>query len=194
MYEHVRVQSYMLMYDEILLHWILLLYVLAQGVYQLAMRTLIAYNEHNWWLLFSNDENYDASFNGVSVSLLLSMQFALTAQMQCSYDNPFFSILLFIFGIRNSLKFFNLIRVHVAVKDRAINEVVVRLPGMRTLSPYVLKFGHWVADTVVYASLLVLGLRLSAEGSEAYVTTVAGMLFMSLLAGAALHAQSHSGN
>lgn len=185
MYEHVRVQSYMLLYDEILLHWILLFYVVAQAAYQLFVRVLSAYEDPNCFrMIWNNLAKEDRElFNGVSVSLLLSIQFTLTAQMQCSYDNPFFSILLFIFGIRNALKFFNLIRIHVR-----------KLQGTSTVGipSHVLKFGHWAADTVVYASLLVLGLRLSSQGPEAYITAVTGQMFMSLLAGAALHAQSHS--
>ena len=160
--KHFSTQSYMLMYDEIILHYIVLSYVIALSV------TLIATRYYK----------QSPDINAVSISSLLGILLALTAELQASYDNPFLQLLTYIFATRNFLKFMNFIRIHVYISN----------PWWKV---YV-KIAHWMADTFVLCSILGYGVQVSTSSSAEYITTLVSLLFMSMLTGTALHAHSYN--
>ena len=152
----------MLIYDEIILHYIILFYVIALSVMLLGTRYY----------------KQSPDINAVSISSLLGILLALTAELQASYDNPFLQLLTYIFATRNFLKFMNLIRIHVYKSDPPWKAFV--------------KITHWLADTFVLCSILGYGVQVSASSSAEYITTLVSLLFMSLLTGTALHAHSYN--
>ena len=163
--KHYTNQSFMLMYDEIILHYIVLCYVIALSVALIGTRYY----------------KQSPDINAVSISSLLGILLALTAELQASYDNPFLQLLTYIFATRNFLKFMNLIRIHLYTPK----------PTWEKLNAFV-KTGHWLADTFVLCSILAYGLQVSSSGSAEYITMLVSLLFMSLLTGTALHAHSYN--
>lgn len=180
LYEHTQTQSFMLMYDEIVLHYVLLLYVIAQGLYQIQQRARWARAQPSKLSFFQTSTQDEDHINGVSVSMLLCIQLTLTAEMQTSYDNPFLQILTFIFAVRNFLKFMNLMQKHIHTEHLQL----------RLSNTTLLKVLHWMLDTLVLCFLIVSGFRVSADSAEEYVAGSTSLLFMSMLAGTALHCHS----
>ena len=115
--KHYTNQSFMLMYDEIILHYIVLCYVIALSVALIGTRYY----------------KQSPDINAVSISSLLGILLALTAELQASYDNPFLQLLTYIFATRNFLKFMNLIRIHLYTPE----------PTWKKLNAFV-KTGHWL--------------------------------------------------
>lgn len=168
--QHVQNQTFMLMYDEVVLHYILLTYVVVQASVQILCR--ISAN------IFSEKSEERASIT--SISSLLCIQLLLTAEMQNSYDNPFLNILTLVFGIRNFFKFMNLTQTHIF--DRVLSKWEI-----------IFKFLHWIVDTCVFISILVYGFTISSDSYESYMTTCGAIMFMSFLTGTALHVHSSHG-
>ena len=182
--QHATNQTFMLMYDEVVLHYILLTYVIVQATVQMGcrIRTIWKFKQYNERALSGHispkESEQPASIT--SISSLLCIQLLLTAEMQNSYDNPFLNILTLVFGIRNFFKFMNLTQTHIF--DKPINK--------RTI---IFKFLHWFIDTCVFISILVYGFTVSSDSYETYMTTCGAIMFMSFLTGTALHVHSSQG-
>ena len=183
--QHVENQTFMLMYDEVVLHYILLTYVLVQASVQILCRIVWTYKQQKTNRVHTLSENISPEKSEqrasiTSISSLLCIQLLLTAEMQNSYDNPFLNILTLVFGIRNFFKFMNLTQTHIF--DTALNKWEI-----------IFKFLHWIVDTCVFISILVYGFTISSDSYETYMTTCGAIMFMSFLTGTALHVHSSHG-
>ena len=170
---HIQTQSFMLLYEEIILHYILLWYIISQSSGQLLKKTYILLCDSP--VTSKTSETHD-EINGISISALLCIQLALTAELQNSYDNPFLQILTMIFGVRNCLKFMNLLRKYNSESK---------------LFKF-WKLVHWVCDSFVFCSLLVCGVRISAQSEEENIVTCTAIIFIGFLTGTLLHRHSQN--
>jgi hypothetical protein len=115
-----------------------------------------------------------------TLGLLVCVQLILTAHLQGSYDNPFFSILVILFGMRSFLKFLNFNLVY-SVENRSSETTLV----------IYLKLMFVCIDTFTLASMLELGVRSAARSEVEYVSTASGILLITVLGGAFLHEVIH---
>jgi hypothetical protein len=131
--------------------------------------------------LGKDDEGRKPTSHDVStLGLLVCVQLILTAHLQGSYDNPFFSILVIIFGMRSFLKFLNFNLVY-SVENRSSETTLV----------IYLKLMFVCIDTFTLASMLELGVRSAARSEVEYVSTASGILLITVLGGAFLHEVIH---
>ena len=180
--QHVTNQTFMLMYDEVVLHYILLTYVIVQASVQILCRIIWKFKLHKKnrvhpLLEDISPEGSEQPASITSISSLLCIQLLLTAEMQNSYDNPFLNILTLVFGIRNFFKFMNLTQTHIF--DTPLSKWKI-----------IFKFLHWFVDTCVLISIFVYGFTVSSDSYETYMTTCGAIMFMSFLTGTALHVHS----
>lgn len=105
-----------------------------------------------------------------SIGTLIALQFLLTASMNSSYDNPFYDILCFMFGVRSFLKFLNIIAIHIPHANYSIQKIL-----------------HTILDLGVFVCLLYFGLHIKSESDEMYLSVLSTVLLFSVLGGTILH-------
>ena len=115
-----------------------------------------------------------------TLGLLVCVQLILTAHLQGSYDNPFFSILVILFGMRSFLKFLNFNLVY---------SVETKMPETHLVLYQKLTF--LCIDTFTLASMLELGVLSSARSEVEYASTASGILLIIVLGGSFLHEIIH---
>lgn len=111
-----------------------------------------------------------SEYDFTAVGTLLVLQFVLTANMHNSYDNPFYDILCFLFGMRSFFKFLNVIAIHIPHYRCALWKIL-----------------HTLLDTFVFCSQLYLGLRIKSESEEIYTARLSTIILFSVLGGTILH-------
>lgn len=119
-------------------------------------------------------EDFFADKGGTAIGTLIAAQVLLSLELNQTIDSPFLGIYVCLFGLRNFLKFLNLLRLHYQ---------------QRTLTPFrkVKKTLETVADMFVFVCLIVIGMQVSAESSEDYASTAGSVLLISLLSGTLAH-------
>jgi len=102
---------------------------------------------------------------------LIAVLLLLTAHLQNTYETPFLSILVIIFGARSFLKFLNFALVHTQQKFLFVCYKLVIL----------------LCDTFVFLAVLELAVRSGARKKTEYAITAAGLILLSILGGVFLH-------
>ena len=112
----------------------------------------------------------DSSIN--TTGALIAVLLLLTAHLQNTYETPFLSIFVIIFGARNFLKFLNLTLHHsrAASAEFACFKLFVLL-----------------TDTFAFVAVLELAVRTAARSSSEYASTAAGLELLSALGGVFLY-------
>jgi hypothetical protein len=117
---------------------------------------------------FSNDRG------GTAIGTLIAAQVLLSLELNQTIDSPFLSIYVSLFGLRNFLKFLNLVRLHYASKT---------LTTLRKVR----KTLETIADMFVFACLIVIGMKVSADSAIEYGSAVGSVVLISVLSGALAH-------
>jgi hypothetical protein len=166
--------------EEQVLDWILYVYswfhIVVQGL------TVFYYRSRpNPYTLVHDDGGEKSMTHDIStLGLLVCVQLILTAHLQGSYDNPFFSILVILFGMRSFLKFLNFNLVY---------SVETKMPETHLVLYQKLTF--LCIDTFTLASMLELGVLSSARSEVEYASTASGILLIIVLGGSFLHEVIH---
>jgi hypothetical protein len=108
-----------------------------------------------------------------AVGPLIAAQVLLSLELNETIDTPFLGIYVSLFGLRNFLKFLNLVNLHYQ------RQAPLRAKLRKTLEA--------LADTVVFACLLGIGVQVAADSREQYAADVVGLCMISILAGTLLH-------
>jgi len=166
--------------EEQVLDWILYVYswfhIVVQGLTVILNRAC-----PNPYTPVHDDGGEKSMTHDIStLGLLVCVQLILTAHLQGSYDNPFFSILVILFGMRSFLKFLNFNLVH---------SVGSNIPGTHLILYQKLIF--LCIDTFTLASMLELGVLSSARSEVEYASTASGILLIIVLGGSFLHKIIH---
>ena len=103
---------------------------------------------------------------------LVCVLLVLTAHMQNTYDTPFLTIFVLVFGARSFLKFLNLALRHAP-----------QAAGMLVAG----KFVGLCADTVIFGVILELGVRTSMDSENKYNNSAAELQLLSCLGGVFLY-------
>lgn len=123
------------------------------------------------------DKSAQADFfsaeGGTAIGLLIAAQVLLSIEMNETIDSPFLQIYIVLFGLRNFLKFLNLVRLHYAMYQG-----LVRFK----------KTAEAIVDLIVFAVLIEVALNISAENTEDYMLSAASLLLTSVVCGALTHA------
>lgn len=109
-----------------------------------------------------------------AVGPLVATQALLSLELNQTIDTPFLSIYVVLFGLRNFLKFLNLINLHCR-RDALSNSVKIR------------KTAETLADTFVFTCLVAIGMQVAAESREQYASNVWALYMVSILTGTLLH-------
>jgi hypothetical protein len=112
----------------------------------------------------------DSSVN--TTGALIAVLLLLTAHLQNTYETPFLSIFVIIFGARSFLKFLNLTLQH----SRAASALFACF-----------KLAVLLADTFAFVAVLELAVRTAARSSSQYASTAAGLELLSVLGGVFLY-------
>ena len=112
----------------------------------------------------------DRSVN--TTGALIAVLLLLTAHLQNTYETPFLSIFVIIFGARNFLKFLNLTLHH----SRAASALFACF-----------KLAVLLTDTFAFVAVLELAVRTAARSSSEYASTAAGLELLSALGGVFLY-------
>ncbi len=112
----------------------------------------------------------DRSVN--TTGALIAVLLLLTAHLQNTYETPFLSIFVIIFGARSFLKFLNLTLQH----SRAASALFACF-----------KLAVLLADTFAFVAVLELAVRTAARSSSQYASTAAGLELLSVLGGVFLY-------
>jgi hypothetical protein len=135
----------------------------------------------NLYTLLRDDGGEKSMTHDIStLGLLVCVQLILTAHLQGSYDNPFFSILVILFGMRSFLKFLNF---------NIVYSVESKMPETHLILYQKLIF--LCIDTFTLASMLELGVLSSARSEVEYASTASGILLIIVLGGSFLHEIIH---
>jgi len=113
--------------------------------------------------LIGGPPDHSVNTTGALIAVLL----LLTAHLQNTYETPFLSIFVIIFGARSFLKFLNLALRHSRKGAR---------------------FAAWklavlLVDTIAFVAVLELAVRAAARSRSEYACSAAGLLLLSALAG-----------
>jgi len=119
------------------------------------------------------DSSFFSSAGAAAVGPLIATQVLLSLELNQTIDTPFLSIYVSLFGLRNFLKFLNLVNLHY---EQELN-VYTKL----------LKTFEALADTFVFACLIGIGVQVVADTREQYAADVIGLCMISILAGTLLH-------
>lgn len=120
----------------------------------------------------SAHSDFFSAAGGTAIGLLIAAQVLLSIEMNETIDSPFLSIYIVLFGLRNFLKFLNLVRLHYDM-----HHGIVRYK----------KMAEAVVDIFVFAALVEIGVNISAESTEDYVLSVVSLLLTSVFCGALTH-------
>jgi hypothetical protein len=117
---------------------------------------------------FSNDRG------GTAIGTLIAAQVLLSLELNQTIDSPFLSIYVSLFGLRNFLKFLNLLRLHY---------------HSQTLTTFrkVKKTLETIADTCVFICLIVIGMKVSTDSGDDSASAVGSVMFISMLSGTLAH-------
>jgi hypothetical protein len=118
----------------------------------------------------SDTEHHPQSCN--TTGTLVCVLLVLTAHMQNTYDTPFLTIFVLVFGARSFLKFLNLALGHAPTAA-----------GMLVAW----KFVGLCADTVIFGVILELGVRTSMDSENQYNNNAAALQLLSCLGGVFLY-------
>ena len=118
----------------------------------------------------SDTEHHPQSCN--TTGTLVCVLLVLTAHMQNTYDTPFLTIFVLVFGARSFLKFLNLALRHAP-----------QAAGMLVAG----KFVGLCADTVIFGVILELGVRTSMDSENKYNNSAAELQLLSCLGGVFLY-------
>jgi hypothetical protein len=121
----------------------------------------------------ATDESFFSSRGAAAVGPLIAAQVLLSLELNQSIDTPFLSIYVCLFGLRNFLKFLNLLNLHFQQASDLQNKL------FKTLEVF--------ADTFVFACLIGIGVQIAVESREQYAADVVGLCVVSILAGTLLH-------
>ena len=111
----------------------------------------------------------DRSVN--TTGALIAVLLLLTAHLQNTYETPFLSVFVIIFGARSFLKFLNFTLRHSrAASLNACYKLAVLL-----------------ADTFAFLAIIELAVRTAARSSSDFASTAAGLELVSVLGGAFLY-------
>jgi len=111
----------------------------------------------------------DRSVN--TTGALIAVLLLLTAHLQNTYETPFLSVFVIIFGARSFLKFLNFTLRHSrAASLNACYKLAVLL-----------------ADTFAFLAIIELAVRTAARSSSEFASTAAGLELVSVLGGAFLY-------
>jgi hypothetical protein len=172
--------------EEQILDWILYSYSWLHIVVQLVTVCYFKEVPYPYIILRSSDaekevEGPESTSHDIStLGLLVCVQLILTAHLQGSYDNPFLSILVILFGTRSFLKFLNF-NLKYSVEARSPDQSFV------VYSKLIFLF----IDTFTLASMLELGVRIGARSGLEYASTASGLLLIIVLGGTFLHEVIH---
>jgi len=117
---------------------------------------------------FSNDRG------GTAIGTLLAAQVLLSLELNQTIDSPFLSIYVSLFGLRNFLKFLNLVRLHYNSQT-----LTTRIKVKKTLET--------IADIFVFVCLMVIGMKVSADSGTDYGSAVGSVVLISTLSGTLAH-------
>jgi hypothetical protein len=117
---------------------------------------------------FSNDRS------GTTIGTLIVAQVLLSLELNQTIDSPFLSIYVSLFGLRNFLKFLNLVRLHYNSKTL-------------TTPTKVKKTLETIADIFVFICLIVIGMKVSADSGNDYGSAVGSVVLISILSGTLTH-------
>jgi hypothetical protein len=117
---------------------------------------------------FSNDRS------GTAIGTLIAAQVLLSLELNQTIDSPFLSIYVSLFGLRNFLKFLNLVRLHYNSKT-----LTTPMKVKKTLET--------IADIFVFICLIVIGMKVSADSGNDYGSAVGSVVLISILSGTLTH-------
>jgi hypothetical protein len=109
-----------------------------------------------------------------AVGPLVATQTLLSIELNQTIDTPFLSIYVVLFGLRNFLKFLNLINLHCR-RDALSKSAKLR------------KTAETLADTFVFTCLVGIGMQVAAESREQYASNVWVLYVISILTGTLMH-------
>jgi hypothetical protein len=120
-----------------------------------------------------SDHSFFSSAGAAAVGPLIAAQVLLSLELNQTIDTPFLSIYVSLFGLRNFLKFLNLVNLHYQ------RETSMHTKLLKTLEA--------LADIFVFACLIGIGVQVAADSREQYAAEVVGLCMISILAGTLLH-------
>lgn len=124
------------------------------------------------------DEDTHSDFfsekGAAAVGPLVATQTLLSIELNQTIDTPFLSIYVILFGLRNFLKFLNLINLHCR-RDALSSSAKLR------------KTAETIADTFVFTCLVGIGMQVAAESREQYASNVWVLYVISILTGTLMH-------
>ena len=160
----VLVENVLVVVEETILQLILILYTLMHTSIRLWLHTR------------KTDDSADSveEHGGTAIGVLLTTQVLLSLELNFTIASPFLQIYVCVFGIRNFLKFLNLLLRHYK-KDN------------RSLGTHLKKTCELLSDVFVFGCLISIGIKLSSENTDVYVSTTANILLVSILGGTLAH-------
>lgn len=166
----VFTDSLLIMEEEIVLQIVCSIYTLLHtGMHIFRHLHRVGVDEKEW----SSDNNFFSTTGAAAVGPLIATQVLLSLELNQTIDTPFLNIYVSLFGLRNFLKFLNLVNLHYQQQI--------------SMQAKLLKTFEALADTFVFACLIGIGVQLVADTSEQYTTDVTGLCMISILAGTLLH-------
>ena len=120
------------------------------------------------------DGGFFSETGAAAVGPLIAAQTILSLELNETIDTPFLSMFVALFGLRNFLKFLNLVRLHYR-----------QYPACKTQT--IRKTIESIADTFIFACLVSIGMKVAAESREQYASNVMVVLMISILAGTLMH-------
>jgi hypothetical protein len=120
------------------------------------------------------DGGFFSETGAAAVGPLVAAQTILSLELNETIDTPFLSMFVALFGLRNFLKFLNLVRLHYRQYPTCRNQTIR-------------KTAESLADTFIFACLVGIGMKIAAESREQYASNVLVVLMISILTGTLMH-------
>jgi hypothetical protein len=166
-------ESVLIIAEEVTLQVILSLYVLVHASIRLCLHTNKRKVEDK--LDFSDPQG------GTVIGMLIAAQVLLSLELNNTIDSPFLGLYVSLFGIRNFLKFLNLVLLHYKRVDKSTKKRVADDPTLLK------KTCELLSDVFVFGALVVIGIQVSANSTEEYMSTAGTVLLISVLGGTLAH-------
>ena len=165
-------ESVLILAEEVTLQVILSLYVLVHASIRLCLHTKKRKVEDK--LDFSDPQG------GTVIGMLIAAQVLLSLELNNTIDSPFLVLYVSLFGIRNFLNFLNLVLLHYKRVDHSTKKQVDNSTRLK-------KTCELLSDVFVFGALVVIGIQVSANSTEEYMSSAGTVLLISVLGGTLAH-------
>ena len=119
-------------------------------------------------------------FGGTVIGMLIAAQVLLSLELNNTIDSPFLVLYVSLFGIRNFLKFLNLVLLHYKRVDHSTKKQVDNSTRLK-------KTCELLSDVFVFGALVVIGIQVSVNSTEEYMSSAGTVLLISVLGGTLAH-------